>query len=159
MALDDGAAVFDLSVHQVAIRIGACLLVIAIHGLALAAMAWALGDRGPTFDERLTANPFRHLDLIGALVMILAQVGWIRPMAINPTELRLGLLGLIVCVLGSLVATIAAVAVLLQLRVPVLAFLPNAFVPTIIAMLNETGEMTAWFASFNLVPLPPLTGM
>src|SRR5438046_9448301 len=80
-------------------------------------------------------------------------------MAVDPTELLLVLLGLIGCVLGSLVATIAAVAVLLQLRVPVLAFLPNAFVPTIIAMLNETGEMTAWFASFNLVPLPPLTGM
>jgi len=159
MAFDHGAAVFDLSVHQVAIRIGACLLVIAIHGLALAAIAWALGDRGPKFDGRLTANPFRHLDLIGTPVMILTQAGWIRPMVIDPAALRWGPLGLIICVLGSLAATLAGVALLLQLRIPVLTFLPNAFVPTIIATLNETVEVMAWFVSFNLMPLPPLTGM
>src|SRR3954466_8604081 len=122
MAFDDGAAVFDLSVHQVAIRIGACLLVIAIHGLALAAIAWGLGDRGPKFDGRLTANPFRHLDLIGTPVMILVQVGWIRPIAIDPAELRFGRFGLIICVLASLGITLIAIALLLQLRLLALTF-------------------------------------
>jgi len=151
--------VFDLSIHQVAIRIGACLLVVAIHGLALSAIALALGDHGPKFDERLTANPLQHLDLIGTPVMILTQAGWIKPMAIDPAALRFGPLGVILCVLASLGATLAGVALLVGLRVPALAFLPNAFVPTIIATLNETAEVTAWFVALNLVPLPPLTGM
>ena len=150
---------FDVSVHQVAIRVGACLLILAIHGFALAAIAWGLGDRGPKFDGRLTANPFRHLALIGTPVMILVQVGWIRPIAIDPAELRFGRFGLVICVLGSLGITLVTVALLLQLRLLVLTFLPNAFVPTIIAVLHETVDVTAWFVLFNLLPLPPLTGM
>jgi Zn-dependent protease len=151
--------VFDLSFHQVLIRAGACGLITAIHGFALAAVARALGDRGPQFDGRLTANPFRHLDWIGAPVMILFQAGWIRPIAIDPAALRLRRFGLIVCVLASVVATLAAAVLLLRLRVPALTYLPSAVVPTVIATLNEAVAMCTWFAAINLVPLPPLTGM
>jgi Zn-dependent protease len=151
--------VFDLSLHQLLIRAGACVLITAIHGFALAAAARALGDRGPQFDERLTANPLRHLDLIGAPMMILAQLGWIRPIAIDPTKLRFGGLGLTVCVVGSIATTLAAVGLLLGLRIPALTYLPSAIVPTVIATLNEAAEMCTWFAVFNLLPLPPLTGM
>jgi hypothetical protein len=42
-------AVFDLSLHQVLIRAGACVVIISIHGFALAAIARGLGDRGPHF--------------------------------------------------------------------------------------------------------------
>jgi Zn-dependent protease len=151
--------VFDLSIHQLLIRAGACILITAIHGFALAAIARALGDRGPQFDGRLTANPFRHLDFIGAPMMILFQLGWIRPIAIDPSELRLGRLGLVVCVFGSIATTLAAVALLLGLRIPVLKYMPEAIVPTVIAMLNESVAMCTWFAALNLLPLPPLTGM
>jgi len=151
--------VFDLSVHQLLIRTGACILITAIHGFALAAIARALGDRGPQFDERLTANPFRHLDFIGTPMMILFQLGWIRPIAIDPSELRLGRLGLVLCVFGSIVTTLAVAALLLGLRIPALKYLPEALVPTVIAILNESLAMCTWFAVFNLAPLPPLTGM
>lgn len=150
---------FDLSLHQLLIRAGACILITAIHGLTLAAIALALGDRGPQFDGRLTANPLRHLDFIGTPMMILFQLGWIRPIAIDPSELRIGRLGLIVCVLGSIATTLAAVGLLLGLRIPALKYLPQAFVPTVIATLNESVAMGTWFAVCNLVPLPPLTGM
>jgi Zn-dependent protease len=151
--------VFDLSLHQLIIRAGACILVSAIHGFALAAIARALGDRGPQFDGRLTINPFRHLDIIGAPTMILFQLGWIRPIAIDPAELRFGQLGLIVCVFGSIAMTLAVIVVLLGLRIPALKYMPEAFVPTAIATLNESVAMCTWLAAFNLVPLPPLTGM
>jgi Zn-dependent protease len=151
--------VFDLSFHQVLIRAGACGLITAIHGFALAAIVRALGDRGPQFDGRLTANPFRHFDILGAPVMILFQLGWIRPIVIDPTELRLHRFGLIVCILGSIVVTLAAAVLLLQLRIPALTYLPSAVVPTVIATLNEVVAMGTWFAALNLLPLPPLTGM
>jgi Zn-dependent protease len=151
--------VFDLSLHQLLIRAGACILITANHGFALAAIARALGDRGPQFDGRLTANPFRHLDVIGTPMMILFQLGWIRPIAIDPPELRLGRLGLVVSVFGSIATTLAAVILLLGLRIPALKYLPEAIVPTVIAMLNESVVMCTWFAALNLVPLSPLTGM
>jgi Zn-dependent protease len=151
--------VFDLSLHQLLIRAGACILITSIHGFVLAALARGLGDRGPQFDGRLTVNPIHHLDVVGAATMILFQLGWIRPIAIDPSELRFGRLGLLVCVFGSIGITLAAVVLLLGLRIPALKYLPAAFVPTVIATLNESVEMCTWFAAFNLLPLPPLTGM
>jgi Zn-dependent protease len=149
---------FDLSLHQLIIRLGAFIVIIAIHGFALATIARALGDRGPEFDERLTLNPISHLDMLGAATMILFQLGWIRPIAIDPAALRLGRLGLVVCVLGSLAVTLAAVILLLGLRIPVLSYMSTAIIPTVIATLNGAVEMCTWFVVFNLIPLPPLTG-
>jgi hypothetical protein len=143
--------VFDLSLHQLLIRTGACIVVVAIHGFALAAVARVMGDRGPQFDERLTLNPIGHLDLLGAATMALFQLGWIRPIAIDPAELRCGRLGLIVCVCASLAATLGAVVLLLGLRIPVLSFMPGVVVPTVIATLNATVEMCTWFVAFNLL--------
>ena len=150
---------FDLSFHQLFIRAAACILVISIHGFVLAALARGLGDRGPQFDGRLTINPIGHLDVLGAAMMILFQLGWIRPIAIDPFKLRFGRLGLAVCALGSIAATLAAVVLLLGLRIPALKYMPEAAMPTVIATLNESVEMCTWFAAFNLLPLPPLTGM
>jgi Zn-dependent protease len=152
-------AVFDLSFHQLLIRAGACILITSIHGFVLAGLTRGLGDRGPQSDGRLTINPIDHLDVLGAATMILFQLGWIRPIAIDPSELRFGRLGLLVCVFGSIATTLAAVVLLLGLRIPALKYMPEASVPTVIATLNESLEMCTWFAAFNLLPLPPLTGM
>jgi Zn-dependent protease len=65
----------------------------------------------------------------------------------------------VVCVFGSIAITLAAVVLLLGLRIPALRYLPEALVPTVIAMLNESVAMCTWFAALNLVPLPPLAGM
>jgi hypothetical protein len=92
-------------------------------------------------------------------MMILFQLGWIRPISIDPSELRFGRLGLIVCVLGSIATTLLVVILLLGLRIPALKYLPEAVVPTAIAMLNESVAMCTWFATLNFAPLPPLTGM
>jgi len=151
--------VFDLSFHQLLIRAGACILITSIHGFLLAAFTRGLGDRGPQSDGRLTINPIDHVDVLGTATMILFQLGWIRPMSIDPSELRFGRLGLLVCIFGSIAMTITVVVLLTGLRIPALMYLPEASVPTVIAILNESLEMCTWFAAFNLLPLPPLTGM
>lgn len=117
-----------------------------------------MGDRGPQLDGRLTLNPFSHLDIVGAITLILAQMGWIQPMAIDPAVMRFGRLGAVVCIVGSLAATLAAAFALLALRIPVLVFMPSAVVPTLVAMLNETVGTCIWFVALNLLPIPPLTG-
>ena len=58
------------------------------------ATAVALGDPGPRHDGRLTFNPFAHLDILGGISAVLFSVGWIKPIAIDPAELRPGRAGL-----------------------------------------------------------------
>jgi Zn-dependent protease len=151
-------AVPDLSFDQLLIRAGACIIVVAIHGLVLAAFARVLGDRGPQFDERLTLNPLSHLDILGAAAMILFQLGWIRPIAIDPALLRFGRLGLVICAIVSLAVTLSGAELLFWLRIPALIVMPATVAPTVLATLNAAGEMGAWFVAFNLLPVPPLTG-
>ncbi len=149
---------YELSLHQLLIRLGAAIIIVAVHGFALAAAARVLGDRGPQFDGRLTLNPLSHLDMFGGAALILFQLGWIRPIAIDHTALRFGRLGLVLCVLGSLAATIGVTMLLLETRLMVLNYLSDAIIPTVLAILNAAAEMRIWFAVFNLIPIPPLTG-
>jgi Zn-dependent protease len=150
--------VLDLSVQQFLIRIVDSLIIVAIHGYALGGTARLMGDRGPQLDGRLTLNPFTQLDIVGIVALILTQLGWIRPMTIDPKALRFGRLGLVLCVVVSLVVTLALAFALLALRLPVLASFPSTVAPSIIAGLNEVVEMAAWFVALNLLPIPPLTG-
>jgi Zn-dependent protease len=147
-----------LSVDQLLLRAGACLIITTAHGAALAVIACALGDRGPQFDGRLTLNPLSHLDILGALAMVLSQIGWISPMAIDPGKLRLGRLGLVVCVVAGLAVTLAVTELMVYLRIAALETMPMTLAPSAVAMLDATSEMGPWFVAFNLLPVPPLTG-
>jgi Zn-dependent protease len=158
LALRTVLAVFDLSLQQLLIRGGVYLVIAGIHGFAFAGLARLMGDRGPQLDGRLTLNPFTHLDILGAITLIVAQMGWIRPITIDAAAMRFGRLGTVVCVVGSLAATLAAAFALLALRVPVLVFMPSAIVPTLVVMVNDAVKTSIWFVTLNLLPIPPLTG-
>src|SRR5258708_22939023 len=86
----------DLTLQQLVLRLIAYVFIAAVHGLAVAAVAVAMGDQGPRYDGRLRLNPLAHLDIIGTASGALFSVGWIRPIAIDPLELRLGRIGLAV---------------------------------------------------------------
>ena len=65
-------------------RIPALLFTITVHEYAHGAMSASLGDPTPEGDGRLTMNPLAHLDLIGALMLILVGFGWARPVRVDP---------------------------------------------------------------------------
>jgi Zn-dependent protease len=111
----------------------------------------------------LTLNPFAHLDLFGSLLVLIAGLGWAKPVRFNPgalrTDPRLG--ALIVAIAGPISNLLLAVAMAALWRVaePVLpldgasqtaANLINLFF--LFALLN----VGLFF--FNLIPLAPLDG-
>ena len=149
----------DLTLQQVVVRIAATLLIAAVHGFAVAATASAIGDPGPHQDDRLSVNPLRHVDLIGSLLMVLFAAGWIRPIAVDPERLRPGRAGLLVVVAGASCATLAVAALLALTRPFVLNMLPDTAAETWFVFVETVGELSAAFTVFNLLPLPPLTGM
>lgn len=148
----------DLTFQTALLRGVAFLFILAIHGFALAAIAGLLGDRGPRFDGRLTLNPFTHLDVLGLLGAILFRLGWIKPIAIDPAELRTGRRGLVIAVILSLAAVLVFAALLLPLRPFVLRVLPLTFGQNVVLVIEAIFEQAAWFAAFNIIPIPPLVG-
>ena len=51
------------------LRLLAMVFIAAVHGIAVAGTAFALGDPGPRYDGRLTPNPLSHLDVLGTRVL------------------------------------------------------------------------------------------
>jgi Zn-dependent protease len=133
------------------------VFIAAIQGVAVAGTAIALGDPGPRYDGRLTANPFVHLDVLGTLAGVFS-LGWIRPIAIDPALLRFGRAGLVLVVLAGAAATVASVLVLRLIRPHLLPLLPDTTSALAFAVIETIGEVSLWFALVNLLPLPPLTG-
>ena len=94
----------DLTLQQLVLRLIAYVFIAAIHGFTVAAVAVAIGDQGPRYDGRLRLNPLAHLDIIGTASGVLFSVGWIRPIAVDSFELRLGRIGLAIVVAAGAAA-------------------------------------------------------
>jgi Zn-dependent protease len=148
----------DLTLQQLVLRLIAYLFIAAVHGFAVAAVAVAMGDQGPRYDGRLNVNPLAHLDIIGTASGVLFGVGWIKPIAIDPLELRLGRIGLAVVVAAGAATTLIGAVALRLIRPFLLPLLPDTASATAFALIETVGELSAWFALTNMLPLPPLTG-
>lgn len=150
---------FDLSGQQVLFRIAALLVIISFHGLFVALIAVWLGDKGPRFDGRVSINPMRHLEPIGALLLVIFRLGWIKPVAIDLKAFRWRFGGAAIVVLASLTLTILLAEALWLLRPALItSFSDSSAIRTLILMIETMARMTVWFAVVNIIPVPPLTG-
>src|ERR1700733_10787334 len=132
----------DLTLQHIVLRIAAVLLIAAVHGSAVAGMACLLGDEGPRHAARLAFGPWRHADPIGGLLLVFFTLGWIRPIAIDPGQLRSGRLGLLAIVVGASGATLLLLAILPPLIRPfVLNLLPDTPSATFFIFVTTLGKL------------------
>ena len=61
------------------------LLAVICHECAHGWVSYKLGDHTAKNAGRLSLNPLKHLDPIGALCMLFFHVGWAKPVPIDPT--------------------------------------------------------------------------
>ena len=66
------------------VRAVVMLIVIPFHEAAHALVSWLLGDPTAKNAGRLSLNPVRHFDLMGAVCMVVAGVGWASRSASAP---------------------------------------------------------------------------
>ncbi len=142
-------------------RILILLIAFPVHELAHAYTAYRLGDPTPKYDGRLTLNPFAHLDLFGSLLILIAGLGWAKPVRFNPGALRMDpkIGSMIVAAAGPLSNMVMGLLValgwqaitpaLIAVGLPVADFWPLA---TTFVLIN----VALFF--FNLIPLAPLDG-
>lgn len=130
-----------------------------LHEFAHAYVAYKFGD--PTAQKlgRLTLNPIAHIDLLGAIFILLAGFGWAKPVPVNRHYFkRPKLAGILVSLAGPVSNLILAFigfigfAILLKLGVPMgTSFDLYPFFQIFI-------QMNLLLFAFNLIPLPPLDG-
>ena len=134
------------------------LLTIPFHESAHALVSHWLGDDTAVRAGRLSLNPMRHFDPLGALCMIAAGVGWAKPVGINPTRFKNPKRGMAVsAAAGPLSNFLLAYAAMLLYKVVYYAC-GGAAPQLVLDFLYVLISMNISLGVFNLIPVPPFDG-
>jgi Zn-dependent protease len=136
------------------LRVPALLIGITVHEFAHGKIADLLGDPTAKFSGRLSFNPIKHLDILGAIMILIFGFGWAKPVPITPTNFRqpqrdmmyVGLAGplanfLTAFLLGKIIRTV------------------GIFLPSVLVNVGEVAVIiNIALGIFNLIPIPPMDG-
>ena len=75
-------------IYSKILMIPAILLGFTFHEYAHAKMADKLGDKTARFQGRLNLNPLTHIDPLGFLMILVAGIGWAKPVQVNPAAFK-----------------------------------------------------------------------
>src|SRR5258708_7192382 len=155
---------------RVLFLVPALLLGFVLHEFSHAAVALSQGDPTPRNQGRLSLDPRRHLDPVGALMVLFVGIGYARPVQINPSRLRTEFSRLLVALAGpaanlaiALVASLALKLIIGSQAVlgsPIFAFCSISTSPLEIAKtaLFYIYTINLSLMLFTLVRIPPLDG-
>ena len=149
--------IWTLGVTGAIIYLPIVIFSLTIHELAHGYAALWCGDPTAKNQGRLTFNPLAHLDLFGTLAMLLAYIGWAKPVPINPQNFKNRKWGVaIVSVAGPLSNfLIAILALLIYTQISRPFGLDNSMLGLFLIMMAGSN---LGLAIFNLLPIPPLDG-
>jgi Zn-dependent protease len=143
------------------------LVSLAIHEFAHAFSAYRFGDSTAKNIGRMTMNPFKHLDLIGSIIMPLVSfatgsflIGWAKPVPVNRNNFKNKLRDEAIVSLAGPTANLLFAVVLFIIFFSFAGISQNSSenMQRILYVLNMGGYFNIFLFAFNLLPIPPLDG-
>ena len=136
------------------------LLILPVHELAHAFVAYLCGDHTAKWHGRLTLNPFKHLDMWGTAMMLTVGIGYAKPVPVNPRNFRRYKRDMILVALaGPLSNFLMAVVAVAIFRVSLFFVTDyNALFALYLILIDVIASVNISLMVFNLLPIPPLDG-
>lgn len=147
---------------QTILTIPAVLIAMTFHEYAHAFVADKFGDTTPRSQGRLTLNPTAHIDPFGFILLLLAGVGWGRPVQINSNNFTSNKSRAFceawISFAGPLTNFILAI-IFTIIYYLLWEFAANiGIVAIIMSLVLYTIYINIGLGVFNLIPLQPLDG-
>lgn len=124
---------------------------ISVHEFGHAYVAHLLGDDTAKMSGRMTLDPLKHLDPLGLIMLIIARFGWAKPVPVNPNNFKN-------YKVGNLIVSLAGPAFNLLTAIIFANLMRFANIEAVLIIFNAIVSYCIGFATFNLLPLPPLDG-
>jgi Zn-dependent protease len=136
------------------------ILGLTVHEFSHAFVARSCGDNTSQEQGRVTLNPFKHIDLLGFIMLLFAGFGWAKPVQFNEQNLRNPRIDVMkIAFAGPLSNAITAIVISFLFAVFGLLVTQHNTITLILNDIFVYAIYINWgLFVFNMIPLPPLDG-
>lgn len=150
-------------ITHIAVILLMIFLILPVHEFAHAGVAYLLGDKTIKRRGRLSLNPLVHIDIAGALMMLLVGYGWAKPVQVDPRnfkkpKLYMGITALAGPVSNVLCGLVGGLVLAVVMHSFPYTALSSGFGSFVINFLVYYISINVSLAVFNFIPIPPLDG-